>query len=92
MKRLLFASMIFCSVHVTAQTKAGKTDTVRHAVYYASTKPSTTPVLNLSIKEEAAQIIAGRKNAAAVAVPQKKYLKNMQPKEVMKAAVTGNSE
>lgn len=92
MKRLLFASIIFCSVSVTAQTKAGKTDTVRHAVYYASTKPSTTPVVNLSVKEKAAQTIACSNNAAVVTVPQKKYRKNLQPKEVMKAAVTGYSE
>lgn len=92
MKRLLFAGMIFCSVQVTAQTKAGKVDTVRHAVYYASTKPNAPLAVNASAKEQTAQSITRNTSTAVIVTPAKKRNKNLQPKEVMKAAVTGNRE
>lgn len=92
MKRLLFAGIIFFSTTVTAQTKAGKADTVRHAVFYASIKPSATHFLNLSAKEQAAQSTTRNTHAAVVVTPVKKRIKNLQSKEVMKAALTGSSE
>ena len=90
MKRLLFAGIILFSVPVTAQNKAGKTDTVRHAVYYASSKSATAHASNLSLKEKAANNIARNSSRAVSVKAAKKSTKNLSAKELMKAEITGN--
>lgn len=89
MKRLLFAGIIFFNAPLTAQIKAGKMDTVRTAVYYASTKPSATLVLNLSAKEQAAHKTS-RSNSGVIVKPSKQN-RNLSAKEQMKSAVTGSN-
>lgn len=92
MKRLLFAGIILFSVPVTAQTKAGKVDTVRHAVYYASSKPSALPVLNFSVKEQAAQNVTRSSRVVVIVPSAKRHTKNLSAKELMKTAITENNE
>jgi hypothetical protein len=86
MKRLLFAGIIFLYVTALAQTKAGKTDTVTHAVYYAE---AAAPEVTVPVKEQRA---ASQLKTSAQKInirPNNRRRMNLSGKEIMKMAVTG---
>jgi hypothetical protein len=91
MKRLMFASMIFLSAPLLAQTKAGKTDTVKHAVFYtcahtAGCCPGNASLIFSAKEQRALQNAAPVQN---VCIPLNgKRRQQLSAKEMMKAAIT----
>lgn len=93
MKRLLFAGIIFQFLPAFAQTKAGKMDTVKHAVFYSCTaaqcSSNATATAASSKEQHGKKITKTGKGVICIHGAGKRTL-NRSSKELMKAAVTGN--
>lgn len=94
MKRLLFAGIIFQFLPAFAQTKAGKMDTVKHAVFYSCTadpcsNSAAVPAGTSSKEQNGKQLTKTGKGVICIHNAGKRTL-NRSSKETMKAGVTGN--
>lgn len=92
MKRLMFASMIFLLVPAFAQTKAGRTDTVKHAVFYACAPGAccctNAATVTAAAKEQRAAQSAKHPAAKICISPLNRRRMNLSAKEAMKMEVT----
>ncbi|MFN8252940.1 MAG: hypothetical protein U0V75_13815 [Ferruginibacter sp.] len=94
MKRLLFAGMIFFAlpVDVRTQTKAGKTDTMKHAVYYPLPASAQTAAAtgqdHFSAKEKQGRSRVKATDKPAWIPPSQNNRMNRSSKELMKLRVT----
>lgn len=94
MKRLLFAGMIFFALpaDVHTQTKAGKIDTMQHAVYYAipaSQQSAAAAHMNVFAKEKQGRSRV-KLTGNPVYIPQSHNSRmNRNSKELMKLRITG---
>jgi hypothetical protein len=94
MKRLLFAGIIFLFVPAFAQTKAGKMDTVKHAVFYSCSaaecaNSAAAPAGSSSKEQNGKQVTKTGKGVICIHGAGKRTL-NRSSKEIMKGAITGN--
>lgn len=93
MKRLLFAGMIFLlsPSDVCTQTKAGKTDTMQHAVFYThAAGAACTAAANFSAKEKQGSKRVRKETSHICIRTATGGRTNRSSKELMKMAVTGN--
>lgn len=85
MKRFLFAGMIFLLIPCFAQTKAGRTDTMKHAVFNDC---SSVPPVTVTVKEQRAAQSVKTSGKKICIPPVNRRRMNLSAKELMKMQVT----